>query len=227
MVVVLGGLAGLGYWLRVRALQGRFDAILAERNRMAREVHDTLAQGFVGISLQLEVAGMMLAQANVDGARKQVDETKALVREGLADARQSIWELRSGAVDGGLPEKMRAMVDRLKTDAVEVELAVGGMYRALDAELEREVMRVAQEAVTNAVRHARAGLVTVDLRYQPGELVLAVRDDGAGFSTEQVASGRFGLVGMKERAERIGGTLEIESEPGSGTLVRLRVPLAA
>ncbi|SFS09312.1 Two component regulator propeller [Granulicella pectinivorans] len=227
MVLVVGGLVGLGYWLRVRALRVRFDAILAERNRMAREVHDTLAQGFVGISLQLEVTGMMLAQGHVEGAKKQVDETKALVREGLADARQSIWELRSGAVDGGLPERMRSMVDRLKTESVRVELAVGGTYRALEPELEREVMRVAQEAVTNAVRHARAGLVVVDLRYQPVELTLAVRDDGAGFAPEQVASGRFGLVGMRERAERIGGRLEIESSAESGTVVRLRVPLVA
>ena len=227
MVVLVVGLGGLGYWLRVKALRSRFDAILGERSRMAREIHDTLAQGFVGVSLQLEITGNLLGAAKIDEARSQVEEAKALVREGLSDARQSIWELRSGAVEAGLPERMRQMVDRVGGERGAVELKVGGTYRAVGAEMEREVMRIAQEAVTNAVRHAEAGQVVVELRYETTALRLSVVDDGAGFVMDEVASGRFGLVGMRERADRIGGELEIVSEPGSGTALRLRVPVAA
>lgn len=227
MVVAAVGSGGLGYRLRVRALRLRFDAILAERSRMAREIHDTLAQGFVGVSLQLEITGNLLAGAKVEEAREQVNQAKALVRDGLADARQSIWELRSGAVEEGLPERMRQMVNRVAGDRGGVELTVGGTYRPVGAEVEREVMRIAQEAATNAVRHARAARVTITLRYEERALRLSVVDDGVGFAMDEVASGRFGLVGMRERAERIGGVLEMESAPGDGTSVRLRVPLSA
>jgi len=221
------GFGVLGYWLRVRALRSRFDAMLGERSRMAREIHDTLAQGFVGVSLQLEITGNLLAQDRVEGAKQQVDQAKALVRDGLADARQSIWELRSGAVEAGLPERMRQMVNRVGGERGFVELSIGGTYRVLEAEVEREVLRIAQEAVTNAVRHAEAGRVAVEMRYEERALRLSVVDDGAGFAMDEVASGRFGLVGMRERADRIGGVLEIESAPGSGTSLRLRVPLSA
>jgi ligand-binding sensor domain-containing protein/signal transduction histidine kinase len=217
------------YRMRVRAIRSRFDAILAERNRIAREIHDTLAQGFVGVSVQLELTAHLLAQSRVGEASRQVDCTRNLVREGLADARRSIWDLRATGAQATLPLRLTHLVEQSAAEHLQTDINIGGIYRPLSSSLENEVLRVAQEALANAVRHSRAAGVAVDLRYHPNELTLTVCDNGIGFQatdTTLPAKGHFGLEGMRERADQIGGTLYVESSPDGGTTVTLNVPLS-
>jgi signal transduction histidine kinase len=207
----------------------QFDAILAERNRIAREIHDTLAQGFVGVSVQLELTAHLLAQSHVPEARQQVDRTRDLVREGLADARRSIWDLRTTGAQAALPARLTHLAEQSSTQRLKAEANIGGTYRTLAPSLENEVFRIAQEALANAVRHSQATRATIDLRYHPNELTLTITDDGVGFQATDAtlsAKGHFGLQGMRERAQQIAGTLNVESSPHSGTKVTLQVPLA-
>jgi signal transduction histidine kinase len=217
------------YRMRVRAIRSRFDAILAERNRIAREIHDTLAQDFVGVSVQLELTAHLLSESRVDEASQQVDRTRDLVREGLADARRSIWDLRATGTQATLPTRLTHLVEQSVTEHLKINLDIGGVYRALSPSIENEVLRVAQEALANVVRHSKASRVVLDLRYHPNELTLTVCDNGTGFlatDTTLPAKGHFGLQGMRERADQIGGRFLVESSPESGTTVRLSVTLS-
>jgi signal transduction histidine kinase len=178
----------------------------------------------VGISVQLEVLAGLLRRNEAEAAAKHLDLTRGYVREGLAEARQSIWALRSQhSGESTLPVKLRRIVETEGGRGLEASFSLFGAYRPLPAEMEREFLRVAQEAIHNVKKHAGARHLIVQLEYGPVELALEVRDDGTGFLVNQVVpQGRFGLTGMKERAAAIGGTLEVVSEPGSGTTVRLR-----
>ena len=227
--LLLVGIIFAIYRMRVRAIRSQFDAILAERTRIAREIHDTLAQGFVGVSVQLELTAHLLAQSRLDEASQQVDRTRNLVREGLADARRSIWDLRAAGTQATLPTRLTHLLEQSATGHLKTEINIGGIYRALPPVLENEVVRIAQEAVANAIRHSGASRIWLDLRYHPNELVLRVCDNGCGFQATDPtlpAKGHFGLQGMRERADQIGGTLNVESSPENGTTVTLRVPLS-
>jgi signal transduction histidine kinase/ligand-binding sensor domain-containing protein len=219
------GLVLLVQRLRLKRAEREFNAVLGERNRIAREIHDTLAQGYVGISVQLEVLAELLRISKVDAAQKHLDLTRGYVREGLADARQSIWALRSQ--DSGettLPVKLRRMVESEGNHGLESSFSIFGAYRPLPPGTEREILRIAQEAIHNVKKHAGARKLTVQLEYRPQEIALDVRDDGKGFAPdEEPAPGHYGLTGIRERAAAIGGTLELTSEVGVGTTVRLRV----
>ncbi len=225
MILALVSLVVLVQRLRLKRAEREFNAVLGERNRIAREIHDTLAQGYVGISVQLEVLAELLRMSKVDAAAKHLDLTRGYVREGLADARQSIWALRSQ--DSGettLPVKLRRMVETEGNHGLESTFSIFGAYRPLPADTEREILRVAQEAIHNVEKHAGAHNLSVQLEYRPQEIALEVRDDGQGFAAgETPAPGHYGLTGMHERAATIGGKLEVTSEAGSGTTVRLRV----
>jgi ligand-binding sensor domain-containing protein/signal transduction histidine kinase len=225
LVLAVGGLILLAQRLRLKRAEREFNAVLGERNRIAREIHDTLAQGYVGISVQLEVLTELLRQSKVDAAQKHLDLTRGYVREGLADARQSIWALRSQ--DSGehtLPVRLRRMVEGDSNHGLHAAFSIFGAYRPLAQGTEQEILRVAQEAVHNVKKHAGAENLFVQLEYRPQEIALEVRDDGQGFAADgSPAAGHYGLTGMRERAAAIGGTLEVTSEPGVGTTVRLRV----
>jgi ligand-binding sensor domain-containing protein/signal transduction histidine kinase len=228
-ILLLVGIIFAIYRMRVRAIRSQFDAILAERNRIAREIHDTLAQGFVGVSVQLELTAHLLAQSRVLEASQQVDRTRGLVREGLADARRSIWDLRATDTQATLPTRLTHLVEQSSTEHLKADMSIGGTYRAVAPSIENEVARIAQEALANVVRHSRATRVALDLRYHPNELTLTVSDNGIGFQatdTTLPAKGHFGLQGMRERADQIGGMLDVKSSPKSGTTVTLSVPLA-
>jgi signal transduction histidine kinase/ligand-binding sensor domain-containing protein len=229
--LALAAAAGLILLLLRRRLvraEREFSAVLGERNRIAREIHDTLAQGYVGISVQLEVLAELLRLKKLDAAEKHLDTTRGYVREGLADARQSIWALRSqDSSEKTLPVRMRRLVEASGRNGFQPKFTLFGAYRPLPAETEREFLRVAQEAIHNVNRHAEASDVTVRLEYGAGKIALEVRDDGCGFEagTEpESPPGHYGLTGMRERAAAIGGTLEVSSEPGAGTTVRLEAP---
>jgi len=225
LILALVGLVILMQRLRLKRAEREFNAVLGERNRIAREIHDTLAQGYVGISVQLEVLAELLRLSKVEAAAKHLDLTRGYVREGLADARQSIWALRSQ--DSGettLPVKLRRMVETEGNHGLESTCSIFGAYRRLAPGTEQEILRVAQEAIQNVRKHAGARMLFVQLDYGPQEIALEVRDDGQGFAPDEApAPGHYGLTGMRERAAVIGGKLEVTSEPGAGTTVRLRV----
>ena len=221
MVVVL---------LRLRLLRAEreFSAVLGERTRIAREIHDTLAQGYVGISVQLEVLAELLRHNKVKAAQEQLDRTRGHVRDGLTDARQSIWALRSQ--DSGektMPVRLQRMTENAGGHGLETSFSAHGVYRPLSPGTEREFLRVAQEAIHNVKKHAEAKHLAVQLDYSQNEITLDVRDDGKGFVEDQrrgSLTGHYGLTGMRERATAIGGVLEVTAEPGNGTTVRLRAP---
>jgi len=209
---------------RLMRAQREFNAVLGERNRIAREIHDTLAQGYVGISVQLEVLAELLRLNKAEAAAKHLDLTRGYVCEGLADARQSIWALRSQ--DSGettLPVRLRRIVEAEDGNGLKATFSIFGAYRPLSPGTEQEILRIAQEAIQNVKKHAVAAQLFVQLEYRTDAIALDVRDDGRGFVQSAVSTtGHYGLIGMRERAAAIGGTIEVTSEPGTGTTVRLR-----
>jgi len=212
--------------LRLLRAQREFSAVLAERNRIAREVHDTLAQGYVGVSVQLEVLSELLRQNKNEAAARHLDTTRQHVREGLADARQSIWALRSqDSGENTLPVQLRRATEHANGHGLEAAFSLYGAYRPMSPGTEREILRIGQEAIHNVKKHAGARHLKVQLEYGPAELALIVTDDGRGFESTNGSSpaGHYGLTGMRERADLIGGTLEVTSEIGTGTTVRLHL----
>lgn len=231
VVVAVVALILLVFRRRVLHVEREFRAVMAERNRIAREIHDTLAQGYVGISLQLEILGELLRHKRTDAAAAHLAVTQELVREGLDDARQSIWALRSqDAGEQTLPIRLRRLVEQAGEDKLSTDMVVHGAYRPLAAETEQEILRIAQEAIQNVKRHAAASNMTVRLEYDERALAVAVSDNGKGFVIQPekpagaMAGGHYGLTGMRERAALIQGSIEIISEPGKGTTVRLHLP---
>ncbi len=221
-----GLVAGL-YLLRLRRLRREFEAVLRERNRMAREIHDTLAQDFVGVSLKLDIALQMLGMRKVEAAVEQLRETRVLVTEGLQEARQSIWGLRANAAADSLPARLTKVAERFRSGGMTVRLKVGGAYRRLDGRVEAEVVRVGQEALENVRRHAGVAEAEVELRYRRDMLVLTVTDEGRGFrmSEAERRDGHYGVRGMQERAAAAGGRLEVRSAVGEGTRVEMVCPI--
>jgi len=228
LLLALGGAILLVLKRRLYVAEREFKAVLGERSRIAREIHDTLAQGYVGVSVQLEVLAELLRQHKMGDAGKQLDQTRNYVRNGLADARQSIWALRTqDANETTLPVKLRRMAETAGGDRLTARFSLFGAYRQLPAETEGEFMRVAQEAIHNVKKHAEASQLWVQLEYGHEMVALEVRDDGRGGALERAAAasaGHFGLTGMRERAAAIGGTLELTSARGEGTTIRLSVP---
>jgi ligand-binding sensor domain-containing protein/two-component sensor histidine kinase len=228
LLVALGGAILLVLKRRLYVAEREFKAVLGERSRIAREIHDTLAQGYVGVSVQLEVLAAMLRQHKMEDAGKQLDQTRDYVRHGLADARQSIWALRTqDASETTLPVRLRRMAEAAGSERLTTRFSLFGAYRPLPAETESELTRVAQEAILNVKKHADASQLWVQLEYGPEMVTLEVRDDGRGGALDYATGssvGHFGLTGMRERAAAIGGTLEVSSARGEGTTIRLSVP---
>ena len=196
MLLLATLLAWFVYRSRVRIVEAQYQAVLAERTRIAREIHDTLAQGYVGISVQLEVASRLL-QVSKEGAARQIENTKEYVRSSLADARSSIWNLRSpGAESETLPARLAAAVKaRQQTEdgAPALRFDVHGSYRPVERRVEEELLRIGQEAVSNALRHASASAVAVVLSYDTeGDrdlLKLTISDNGKGFDPARHCDG--------------------------------------
>jgi signal transduction histidine kinase len=201
-----------------------------ERRRMAREIHDTLAQGLAGIITQLQAAEG--ARPGDDRSATHIDAALALARDSLAEARRSVQALRPEVLERGrLADALEEAARRsLLVTTVTPEVRVTGDIRPLHADLEVALLRVAQEALANAAHHAHASRVAVTLSYLDDEVALDVVDDGVGFdpasvsdSTPSDGSG-YGLTAMRQRVSERGGTLEVESEPGGGTALSVRVP---
>ena len=217
------------YQLRLRQIRYRFALVLEERARLAREIHDTLAQGFVGISSQLDAVAMCMPEETTP-ARKFLDLARRMARHSLTEARRSVMDLRASALEGQDLAAALKSGTRMWTagSAVAVKVDVSGRGEPLPQEMEQHLLRIAQEAVTNALKHAGASQIGIHLHMEPRKLNLRIIDNGRGFEhTDVFASrgGHFGLLGMRERAERLGGELRLASHPGEGTEVEVKVPL--
>jgi signal transduction histidine kinase len=212
---------------RERVLQARFTAQLEERTRLAREIHDTLLQGFTGVSLQLLAAmGRRNDPAQFTAA---LSEVLALAQKTLADARQAVWDMRPPALEqSDFAEALEmALARSVAGMPLKLDYRVRGVPRVLRPELETVVFRVAQEAVTNVVKHAGAQRARVTLSYEDRSVRLTVADDGTGFNVDpdrRTYAGHWGLLGMRERASQLRGKLVVRSAQGTGTTIMLRVP---
>ncbi|AYG02744.1 sensor histidine kinase [Gryllotalpicola protaetiae] len=219
-------MCGLSWGLSLAQQQAQRAATEAERSRLAREIHDTLAQSFAGIVTQLQAA-----EQAADGAARarHADAALALARDGLAEARRSVQALRPAALDAvRLPEALGNVARGWSArTGIPVDVVAPGGGRELRTETEVALLRTAQEALANVEQHAAAHRVVLELRTTGTRARLEVRDDGCGFDQSAARGptvGGYGLVAMRERIESVAGTLAVESHPGRGTAVRAEVP---
>jgi len=224
-------LAWLFYRLHMHEVRARYAAVLTERNRISQDIHDTFAQNLAGIALQLDSMTMQLEEIP-RGLRERLDEACNLTRYSLAEARRAVMDLRSDDLErADLPVALPEIATRLVGAAdVETSIVVTGTPHRLNAVTEKNLLRIFQEAMANALKHAQAENIRIELKYVPEGLELRVKDDGRGFDAERTVSlviGHYGLIGMRERAERIGGCLTLTSAPGQGTELLVVVPFSA
>lgn len=206
--------------------QAKQSAILEERNRMAREIHDTLAQSFTSIGMQLEAATRFLTRSP-EQVQACLSFAQELAHAGLAEARRSVWALQTEAEDYcQLATTLQRLAARRSAESfIQVEVAIVGTSHPLSAEVGMNLLRIGQEALNNAMHHAQAQIILLTLTYTPDHIQLQVQDDGQGFDPQlQLNSGGFGLMGMQQRSDRLGGALMITSQLGQGTEVRITVP---
>ncbi|MEM9809429.1 MAG: GAF domain-containing sensor histidine kinase, partial [Cyanobacteria bacterium P01_D01_bin.56] len=220
--------ATLAIQLTRLAAEAQRAAILGERNRLAREIHDTLAQAFGGVIMQLQAADYFL-DSRPDTAWNHVQMAQKLSQDGLDKARRSVWTLYLESTEyEDLTEAIRQFIAEKQTNTTTaIDLHIDGTPYSLKPELGLNLLRIAQEAIVNALRHAQASLITVSLSYTPDHLRLTISDDGQGFSTEAPSNG-FGLIGMQQRANKIAAQLQLTSQPQRGTqiTVTLGSPMA-
>ncbi len=216
----LAALAGENAHLQSQLLiRAREAGVLEERQRMAREIHDTIAQGLTAILTQLEAIG------DIPAARSRLDTVRAMARESLTEARRSVQALRPAPLqhEAQLATVLRDLAEKWSASTgVPALVSVTGDPRPLHSEVESSLLRVAQEALANVAKHASAGRVGLTVSYMEDVVALDVRDDGAGFTMGPAAG--FGLVSMRQRVNRLAGTLEIETAPGQGTGISATVP---
>jgi signal transduction histidine kinase/ligand-binding sensor domain-containing protein len=233
--VLCGAVLALGAWAawqrRVRRVREQFDLVLAERARMGREIHDTLLQSLVGVTLQFSSVASRADRANA-ALKHELDRLRRLLEQCIREARQSILDLRSGIPSA---EELGAAIRQMaakQTDGTNVvlDLVVSGERRPCSPRVHQQLLRIAQEAVVNAIRHAQAQNIRLELVYDAAAITLRVADDGRGFDPERpifTPEDHWGLANMQERAEQIGAQFRLTSTPGAGTEIEAVVPLAA
>src|SRR6266446_10681435 len=211
-------------------------ATIEERNRLAREIHDTLAQGLAAITLQLETADALVV-ARLDRAQEAIRRALSLARENLEEARRSVSDLRAAPLQNRtFPQALAALAQESAREGIEIEYRYAPVadFPVLSPRLESGLYRIAQEALANAYKHAQAQHISLTLAIEDTDLCLYVQDDGCGFVPDEVIhagflpgrnEGHFGLTGMSERVKLLGGTLCISSEPGDGTCIAACIPL--
>ena len=228
-ILALGAAIG-AFWMRTLARRKRqeYQAVLTERTRVARELHDTVEQGLAGITLQLEAVSGSL-QTAPDAARQLLDVARQMLRYSLEETKRSVMDLRSQALEtrdlqGALTNLARQMTLGTR---VQAEVRVTGQPQRLDAAQEHHLLRIGLEALTNALKHGDATRIDIELRFAPDATNLIVSDNGQGLGpAERATTGaHFGLQGVRERVDKLGGLLEIESPPGAGTRLAVMVPV--
>ncbi len=219
----------MAYRYRLSQVHNRFEAVLEERNRIAREIHDTVIQGCASTSALLE-AIVSLDLDETGPVRALLDSAREQVRETINEARRAVWDLREkGTTPPGLSPLLDQMTKQMcQVSHVPVKFETSGRPAALDDTVSHVVLMVAREAVSNAVRHAQPHAVRVSVHFADGSVRLQVADDGRGFDVEKAFTadaGHFGLVGMRERVEGVGGRFEVKTSPGHGTALSIEVPV--
>jgi len=207
----------------------QFKAVLTERTRLAQELHDTVEQTLTGIALQLDTASK-LHDRKPDNSLHHLELARSMMARGQIEVRRSVWDLRSRALEqfdlsSALAEGSRQIT--CGTD-IKVRLETRGEPQALPEVVEENLLRIGQEALANIIKHSRATDVDMELQFERKQVSLQVKDNGVGFDRETAVGpneGHFGLLGMSERAKRIGGQFTVSSQPGKGTLVRVNIPL--
>ena len=205
----------------------RSSAVLEERNRIAREIHDTLEQELAGITMQLDLAVDCFRQVP-EVAQHALETARDMSRHSMVEARRSVWDLRCQLLeDGDLVSALKQIVEPIvPREQTKVDFKILGSPVRLAAPAEMNLLRIGQEAVANAVKHGHARQVFIELRYEPAAVCLTVSDDGQGFPAGQPSpTGHFGLLDMRERAQSMGSHLKVASEPGRGTRIAVEVPL--
>jgi signal transduction histidine kinase len=197
------------------------EAVLEERSRIAREFHDTLEQELVAITIELETVADKFYEAP-QIARQMLDLARNMTRRSLFEARRSVWDLRSHLLENSTLVNALGEVAKLMSASSRVPISVGtsGSPRKLPAQVENNLLRITQEALANALKHARATQINISFAYDPGKIRLRIQDDGVGFDTNNngiVYAGHFGLLDMSERAEKMGGSFSVVSIPRQGT----------
>ena len=208
--------------------KSRHAAVMAERNRVVRDVHDTLAHAFTGVIVQLEAADDAASRGFEAEAGAHIARAEAMAREGLQEARRSVMALRPQALEGNdLSAALGELVSRM-TDGTSVvsEFAQGGVRRQLPPALDENLLRIGQEALTNAIRHGHAQRIVMALDFSDDAVLLRLTDDGRGFDANSAFDG-LGLAGMRTRVSSMGGQLSIRSAAGSGTTISVSVPHSA
>jgi signal transduction histidine kinase len=221
---------GAVFWVRATANRKRqqYQAVLNERGRVGRELHDTLEQGLAGISLQLEaVAGSL--DASPDTARHSLEVARQMLRYSLEETRRSVMDLRSQALESrDLAGALTALATQMTqgTSSAWADVRVEGTPVRLDASVEHHLLRIGLEALTNALKHSGARRIDITVRFTPESVGLSVQDDGQGMAQrgDELPGSHFGLKGIRERVDKLGGVLQIDSEPGAGTRVSVSVP---
>ena len=222
-------LAGWGAWrLRLREVRREFALRLHERTRVSREIHDTLLQSLVGVSLQFDALSGDLP-ASASKTKDQLVRMRKQVEEHIREARHSIWNLRSPTLRRrDLGNALREFAEQAAAPSgIAVDVDINGEPPLRIPKVEEQLLRIGQEAITNAVRHAGAHRIRVRLDYRPRDVALSIADDGRGFNypgVQRAPNGHYGLVTMRERAEEIGGTLHISSSAPTGTEITAIVP---
>ena len=215
--------------LRLRQLATRFQAVLGERNRLAREMHDTLIQGCASVSALLE-AHSSLGPAEADAQQDLLNCARTQLRTTINEAREAVWNLRKKSPSAeDLSTLLHRMTEQVSQEfAVNVECHISGKPFDFEQATIHELLMVVREAIYNAVRHGRSSEVEVYVHFDAGRCDVRIHDNGAGFDTDLVSSlpaGHYGLVGMKERIARVGGDMTLSSKPGGGTDVTFSIPL--
>jgi signal transduction histidine kinase len=207
-------------------------AVTEERNRMAREIHDTLAQGFTGIILQLEATEQVLGDDMNPDVQKHLNQARSLARKSLQEARRSVWNLSPQALEQlRIDEAIKHEVERfMKDHGIDAMFAQFGERRDIPPETGTALFRICQEALANIAKHAQATEVEVTLNYEKTDVELAIKDNGAGFEMDPDGkvgkAGGYGLISMRERVLGQKGHFEIQSEKGAGTMIRVSIPVA-
>lgn len=231
VVLATMAFAAWGAWrLRVRRVREQFDMVLAERARMAREIHDTLLQSLVGVTLQFDALSSGLDQSS-SPLRREIDRLRKQLEQCIREARQSILDLRTPAPgESDLASAIRQVIEKQTRDsAVTFDLTIVGTPRPSGPRVTQQLQRIAQEAVTNAMRHADATRIRIQLCYDDGSVALRVSDNGRGFDPARpvfTPEDHWGLANMKERADQIGAQFRLTSSPGAGTEIETVVSTA-
>ncbi|MFQ5459379.1 MAG: GAF domain-containing protein [Anaerolineae bacterium] len=202
-------------------------AVIEERQRLARELHDAVTQSLYGVTLYAEAASRLLSAGDVEGAAADLRQLQETAQDALREMRLLIFELRPPMLDEvGLVGALRARLEAVEGRAGVHTMLVSDDHLELPPDVEQGLYRIAQEALNNALKHSRANTISVTLRMDGDDVVLRITDDGVGFDPEEADSqGGFGVTGMKERAELLGGQFELAASPGGGTDIRVTVGL--